>query len=231
MKNTLLLFALSISVISIAQTDEKNFKNEIGFNASGFASNYLNFGGGVISNNPYTFTYKRFFNSGAIRTGLSANGSKFDDNRFVNNGADQTNFVLDSRIGYEWSAKLAEKWSLIYGIDALFGLNNFKRKSFQKLWDGTANVPVTNVSVNNNQTVGIGPIAGIEWAVTKRIALYTEARLYGRYTEIESGTKWDGVTDELRFRFGSSLDDNIRSSFQKDIILFVPLDIFVTIKF
>ncbi len=231
MKPTLFLLALFCSILSFGQSTDVAFKNEIGFNGSGFASNYLNFGGGVVSNNPYLITYKRFFQNGAMRVGLNANGLRFDDNRFVNNSADQIDFSLDARVGYEWKSELSEKWSLIYGVDALYGVNNFTRKSYQNLWDGSKLAPVTNVSVNNNQTFGAGPIAGIEWAITNRIALYTEARFYGRYTEIESGTKWENVTDELRHRFGSSLDNNVRSSFQRDLVLFVPLDVFVSIKF
>ena len=231
MKSTLLFLLIVSSFFAWGQLDETIKKNELGFNASGFASNYLNFGGAVISNNPYVITYKRFFNNGAIRFGVNANGLRFDDNRFVNNSSDQINLVFDSRIGYEWKSPLSQKWTFIYGVDGLYGVNNFKRKTYQTLWDGNKNAPVTNVSINNNQTVGFGPIAGIEWSITDRIALYTEARFYGRYTEIESGTKWEDVTDELRHRFGASLDDNVKSSFQKDIVVFVPLDIFVTIKF
>lgn len=227
MKTTLSLILCFITTIALAQEP----KNTLGINGTQFIANYLNFGGSVTSNNPYLVLYNREMGKGHLRTGVNLRYQDFDDNRFIQNKADEKNNLINLRVGYALTQPLGERFTLIYGGDLLYGHSVFERKSQQQVWTGSGTEMVTNVSVNSSDSYGGGLVGAIRFNITDRVSLYTESRLYAQYQEIEQGNRWEDVSQELRDQFPNSFPDNVNESFMKNINFFVPLDIFVQFNF
>ncbi len=218
------------SIDSKAQLLE-NSSNSIGINATGFVGNYLSFGGSVVSTNPYWITYNRRIGPGSIRFGMNIQITREDDNRFQGSPIDRESSNVDLRLGYAWSKKISKRFDFIYGADLIYGDELMHQRNVQQIWDGTKMNKFHNVSVNNMQTYGAGVIGGIQFQINDKIALYTEGSLYARYQEMQQGVKWEGVSDELRLRFPNAFDNRVFDSFNKDLMVTLPVDIYLTFNF
>jgi hypothetical protein len=228
---SLFVVLLMLSTHLLSAQDHVSPKNSVGINATGFVANYLNFGGNVQTNNPYIFIYNRDIGPGTIRFGFDINGNITDDNRFVNNTADLRESQWDARLGYSWSKEISKRFDLIYGADLIYGESNFYRKTKQNFWTQTGIQSVDNITINDTKTYGAGPIAGIQFNVNEKIALYTEARLYGRYQEMKQGFKYENVSEELLTQFPNNFHNNVFDSFNKDVNIYLPLDIYLIFNF
>jgi len=202
-------------------------------NATGFVSNYFSFGGNTFSNNPYILGYKRIIKNSAFRVGV--NYSLFNTNRQVNPQQPRSynqGSRFDLRIGYEGRKFLSPKWVWFYGLDVTRLASQSSSKTTQKFGGGiTGPVDVTNISSSSNISSGGGPITGLQWNISKRIAVLAEARAYLLYSENRSNTKWEDVPENIRIMNPTIFEERNNVDYITDFRIFLPLDVFVVFKF
>jgi hypothetical protein len=161
-------------------TDETDFipKNkgiELGLNITSTLAGFFNSGGDRTGSDPYFLSLKIASPTGAIRIG--AYGALKKENTFQcnNNICGErvlNNTAFNLRAGYEWRTPISQRFLFFWGIDGIFK------------WD--ANETVTNFQgqggsaliANRKIGFGGGGVAGVQFWLSKRIALSTETSLY-----------------------------------------------------
>lgn len=219
-----LISALLCMVSFLAVAQESETKQSIGVNGTQFIANYLNFGGFVNSNNPYMILYTRDMGPGHLRAGANLFMRQTDDNRNPNMRADEKVSQLNLRVGYGFSKPLGKRFNLLYGADIFYGNGQNYRSTEMQVWTQNGLVRMVQISENNSQQYGAGLIGAIDFSLGERVRLYTESRLYAHYEEREQGIKWQGEGSD-------QFTDNVNKSFDKQLQLFLPLDIFIQLQF
>lgn len=150
----------------------KRNEHQIGLNATQFFKQFINFGGNAnIPISPYLFSYKILNRKNllAFRSGLglaiAQNKQNTDQSTFTGNS-----IALDGRLGFEKQFNLHKRWDVWAGFDVPFNLLNEK--------SSTNNPNFDRVTLTNRFNYGYGPVFGIQWNITNRISLFTEASLY-----------------------------------------------------
>jgi len=182
----LLLLGLNTSIFSQTQTEEPaTYKNEIGVDITTLLSNIFGWGQNYYVYdyypynyyygyaNSYLFSYKRHFNSSAIRFGMNANmmSSNAGDNVYtVDNIYRMTR--MDFRLGYEWETMVGKKIEIYYGVDAVMHTYNYT-SDVDYVDDTTSDYK----SISSASSLGGGPLVGISWYVLPRLKLSTDASL------------------------------------------------------
>ncbi|MEM7374004.1 MAG: hypothetical protein AAF587_35760 [Bacteroidota bacterium] len=136
------------------------------FSALGNASNQIDPG-----RFPWSYKY-RFAKGNAFRLGIgvSVNVENQDRNQFTT-----FNQFGSLRLGYEWRTYLDKRWLTYFGIDAI-GDYTVEQAIVATQFDFTT-IKLESIGI------GGGPVFGLQFALTKRIILGTEASLYGIYAE------------------------------------------------
>lgn len=150
--------------------------HEIGVNISEFVKTFIvpnnntNLGANATT---YLLTYKTIFKGGpTIRLGLGGQLSKkqIDDDDFSGIQT-QINNQFNGRLGFEWQFNLGRKWNCYAGVDAIYssGKSRVETPDFP---------PDVTVVETKSSTFGGGPVAGIQFRISKRLSLLTETALY-----------------------------------------------------
>jgi hypothetical protein len=120
---------------------------------------------------PYWLAYKWLYKEGrAIRAGVGADFKTFKDR--LGNFADNkktTIWSFDTRLGYEFQKRLAERWVWSYGMDGYYG--QFKDKT---VIDSGFDV---NTDVVSGTSFGFGILMGIRYDFNSRVSLGSEMSL------------------------------------------------------
>jgi len=151
MKRIFLLFTIALfSTFSYSQ--DLNYNRQIGFDATGFLSQFLNFGGSSSNRSPYFFTYRKYGEKKNTRIGLGAQL----DLQFTN---ERTSSSIDFRVGEERFHDYGKRWRAFYGWDFKAGLD-----------------VITNPNSSNaaNIRIGAAPFAGLQFRLNERISFATE---------------------------------------------------------
>ena len=150
MKRIYLLFTFCILATSFYAQDY-NYNRQIGFDATGFLSQFL-LGGSSINQSPYYFTYRKFGDTQNTRIGFGADlDIQFSNERSSNS--------IDYRVGKEKFSDFGKHWRAFYGTDFKAGL------------DMILNVNATNAV---NIRIGVAPVAGLQFRLNERISFSTE---------------------------------------------------------
>ncbi len=180
MRSFLTCLLITLSVYSFALTDsvavtkEKKTRHYVFANTTFFLKQIINLSNQNIAVSPYIVGYKCFFKKHGVRLSVGGSFSKkteFPDStstRITNNNS------LDYRVGYEYNYKFGKRWTFQTGIDAV-GRTNFLYSKANSSFD-----IVTTSSPSNS--LGGGPFLGIQFNISKRIALFTETAFYYSYT-------------------------------------------------
>lgn len=214
-----------------AQETKTEQRHELAFNASQFISNYLNFNGFAQTNNNYLLTYKYDLGPMRLRTGLNAFAQ--NSNRTDNWGNDFSSHNINFRIGVEKQKEISRKFSAFYGVDIVSMWSGSKQTQDNiELFDGNEVVEVSRSQLNTGESYGIAPVVGLQFKMTNRLSLYTEARAVFAYSENENYLEWDMITDDLRNFYGDEFfDRNFRGSYTNQFQMFIPLDVFIALSF
>src|SRR5690606_17559665 len=86
-----------------------------------------------------------------------------------------TNQYLDARLGYERSITLSKRWGAFYGLDAVFGMDNYESESS---FDN-GGMPTSQKESESVLEYGGGPVLGIRFRISDRISIFTETFVYG----------------------------------------------------
>ncbi len=187
--NIFLLFSSSLFAQNIEPlvTTKKPFQIQAGVNVISFVRQFMNFSGNNSNGttSPYSVNVKAFkqiANQDALigirlGTGYVNNNSVTESSISVTNILNET---FDFRVGIEYQKAINKKWIGYVGIDYISQKisNNNNTRYFD------AGVSSDNIYLINRTTKmdGAGFVFGMQFYVTKRIALATEATYY--YSDI-----------------------------------------------
>lgn len=153
---------------------------EAGINVSEFVKTFLvpnnnnNLGANATT---YLLSFKTIFKGGpAIRFGLGGNytNKKVDDDDFSGIQT-QVNSQFNTRLGFEWQFNLGRRWNFYAGVDGIFSTGKTRVE--------TPNFPPDKTIVETKTTAfGGGPVAGVQFRISKRISLLTETAVYAKST-------------------------------------------------
>jgi hypothetical protein len=226
-----LLFIFGNSALNAQESSKDIYRSTVSVNATMFFANFVNFGN-VQMNTPYIIDYRYNFNpKHQIRTGLNFVHSTSNSKEFNNpDRVYRENTMIDFRIGYLYNSKVAKKWNLFYGIDLIYSENNNniqnKTNIFANNQQGTARITTNSIS----NSMGGGPLLGLQWNITDRISLWTESRFVYRYNENIQSFTWDEFSIDISGEESRFEIDN-KEDFSSNTFLFMPLDVFVAFKF
>ena len=173
MKKILLLCLISLFYSNhygqrqTTQKSSENRKFELGVNATHFLSNIFSLSNEKESTR-YAFTTK-LLHSNLIGTRLSI-GGKYDQ-KGQEFGNKSFNISYNARLGVEFRRPIGSKFDILFGADVFGQYQESKSTTFINSGNVTAGTKL--------KSLGVGPALRIEYALTDRIVLMTEAFLYG----------------------------------------------------
>jgi hypothetical protein len=211
----LILFVFSLD--TMAQIEEKRYKNEFSLNLTNalakFSGNRL-----LLSSpdEPYVFGFKSALskkeNPKYMRFGI--NGDYVESNDFRNFATFNTTSFISASLGLEERIKIQKTLVFFYGID-LFYFNK------QETTVSTVFTPKTfDIKLQNSREIfGISPLFGINWEVIKRVRIFTESYIRINTELISRTLEEDGFKQSLE------------KTQQYKLSVFMPSTIHVSIAF
>ncbi len=157
------IFLFCQNITLNAQDTSKILRHELGFNATNFVKQILNFSSTTIPFSPYTITYKYLGNNFNVRFGAGVTTSK-ETEKIQNSTNDRTtkNYAMNYRFGIEKQSIITKHWKCYYGIDLMYdyvdNTSNFSSSSIRSRYDGN----------------GAGLVYGLQYYFNKRISLFLE---------------------------------------------------------
>lgn len=176
---------------------ERKFFNEIGIGTS-IITQFLKSEENANDQNPYFLTYKLVYRNVALRAGF---GGKLDESEsFIDGTTDiltlkKSNF--DWRIGLEYRMSIGKKWIGTFGADYV------AKKAFDEI---ISNSGFDKVVIADNQTGSGGGLAiGVQYALTPKLMLGTEAAFYYLNMERRQATTFENLPE---FNTDPEIDNN-----------------------
>lgn len=187
--NIFLLFSSSLFAQNIEPlvTTKKPFQIQAGINVISFVRQFVNFSGNNnnITTSPYSINvkvFKQIAKQDAL-IGIRLGSGYVNNNSVTESSISVTNILnetFDFRVGIEFQKAINKKWIGYVGIDYISQKisNNNNTRYFD------AGVPSDNIYLINRTTKmdGAGFVFGMQFYITNRIALATEATYY--YSDI-----------------------------------------------
>lgn len=199
----------------------------IGLQANPLLRQILNFGANEAINNPYllraAIRQPNSRNEYSLGLGFTYNFNESNDNIKTDN------FNTDFRLGYAKKHLLGSRFEAGIGIDLLGQVGNAKTVAINNFGGGN----VTDSTVTNTTSkqfgFGLGPRISLDYYISKRVKIGTEASLYWLNRTAEQKV----VVENFRTNFNGNLDytrtedkDNTRNS---NVSLNIPVAIYLTI--
>ena len=187
-----------------------NRRTEIGLNITGVLANFLNAEGSNLPVDPYLFNLK-VVRKNTFRLGLNSKVSKFSD---FNDGFNQRTVreqIFQVRAGVERRIAVHPRLLVHWGGDVLAEVQKSRVESSGGFGQATLR--------NNATGGGLGPVLGLQFALTRRITISTEAAMYFMARQ---------VRERQDFDFGPSVD---RSRTEYVFNPYVPSSLYLNIAF
>jgi hypothetical protein len=179
--------AINITFSSDEETKkERKIFHEIGIGTS-IITQFLKTEESAINQNPYFLTYKLAFENFAVRAGL---GGKLDETEsFIDGTTDKLTVKksnVDWRVGMEYRMPIGEKWLGTFGADYV------AKKTFD---ERVSNSGFDKVVISDNQVGSGGGLAiGVQYALTPKLMLGTEAAFYYLNVERKQTTTFENLS-------------------------------------
>jgi|ERR1043165_3248695 hypothetical protein len=176
---TLLVCLLVVFAFAENDTLKVNAKfkpqHQLFANTTFFLKQIISLSNQNIAISPYIVGYKCFFHKEhGIRASVGGSFSKkteFPDSvstRITNNNS------IDYRLGYEYRHLFGKRWYLQTGLD-IVGRQTLSSTKANSTFD------IVKTGTNSNG-IGAGPFIGIQFNISKHIALFTETAFYYSYS-------------------------------------------------
>jgi hypothetical protein len=175
---TALFFLMSLN--TFAQSDSlkvvkpKKAQHQVFINSTFFLKQIISLSNQTIAISPYIVGYKCFFKNHGIRTAFGGSFSKKTEFPDSSSTRITGNNSIDYRVGYEYRHFFGKHWNLSTGVDVV------GRSSFGKVKANSEFDIVTTSTPSNS--LGAGPFLGIQYNISKHVALFTEVAFYYSYT-------------------------------------------------
>jgi len=159
-----------------AQSEKKKLNNEIGTDITSLIEQVLNFNQNEFYypySATYHITYKRLLNKFNLRFGIGGISSSDSD-------GEDSSLRINYRFGVEKAIDLGKRWNFYYGVDFIHNLtNNRNEVHFQ-------NGGWQQGSERKNSVMGFSPLFGIEFKLSNRVALQTEANFVAYFSKVSN---------------------------------------------
>ncbi len=166
-----LIFLFSVSLFGQEKERKSKRNTEVGLNITNTLAGFFNSGGSGLSKDPYLFSLKFGNSKGAAR--FATNFNTQSKSEFLINGNRKVEeSLIFFRGGYEFRKPIDKRFMIYYGIDATVEYQ-LEKVDFSLFNSGSI------FTENSTFGVGGGPVLGIQFQLMKRIALSTEASIYG----------------------------------------------------
>jgi len=170
---------------------------ELGGNITLFFKQIFNLSNSIFPTLPYDLTYKYICGRNAFRAGLGftlanssiTNSTVSTNSQPANSGGPDvaiptTNNQMNLfyRVGWEHRYRLDRRWSAYLGVDIAgqYGTNNSASSSTQNGLPNNYSY-VKNTDNITIQSIGGGPVGGIQFNINKKLSLFTEIPFYFQY--------------------------------------------------
>lgn len=176
MKRPYIIFLLAFcSVALFAQDDDrdKRFKTEIGLNITNTLAGFFNSGGSGLSKDPYLFSLKFAGRKGALR--FATNFKSGSNSEFLSSGTGRRDVKQSEAVvrgGFEFRKPIEHGFTIYYGLDGVIEIENEEVEFFSSNFEDIK-------STKSTTGFGGGPVLGMQYQLSKHIALSTEASIYG----------------------------------------------------
>ena len=198
----LLIFSLVLPTMTMAQTKKETKKNEIGTDITALIEQILNFNQSEFYtpySATYQITYKRHFKGFSTRTGIGGGTYSEDvDNNFSEEVFKRTSKKIDYRIGIEKPVELSKRWNFYYGLDFRHSISN-ARNDFNYQNGGWR-----YGSERKGSVIGFSPLFGLEFRISERIALQTEANFIAYFSKNTNQPIITKISDNPSFEMPST---------------------------
>ena len=186
MRSLTLILIFSFLAGSLIGQSDSTFR-EVGLNATPFVNQYLDLGSGDgESSSPYMITLEQRFKKKGARAGFgvaTSNSTVHPDDDFTEPEFSSHSLALDVRCGWVLYKELSKRWSLKYGVDAIFsydGSNN-TTTSPPDLFGNRATVKLKSITAQP----GISPFLFAQFHITPHFSIGTELLARAAYFEIK----------------------------------------------
>lgn len=186
---TLLLGLLIVTNVSFAQEDEsleKVHQNELSLNIRQIVNVFWGFPAPPVITDPYMLQYRQYIGEmGAIRIGAGVQMNNLETQ--IDTITQTHKFsALDFRAGWQFNEEAGKRFLFYYGADLFFASANNEQKYHVNSYGWI-------YTENSSKDIGIAPLIGLQFYLTPRVSLGTEANF--RIASVKSSTK---NTYELR---------------------------------
>lgn len=202
LKNNLFILMLIVPAMLTAQSETTTFKNEFGTDVIGLVQEILNFNNtqfGAPYAPIYHLTYKRHFEKMSLRVGVGGNISadEVTDNA-INEIIKNSRSLFNYRIGVEKSMNLSKRWNFYYGVDFKHLIDN--GRTDYSAQNGGWRIG----SDRKSSRLGLSPLFGIEFRITDRVALQTEANFMAYHLKVTNQPLITQISDNPSFPMPST---------------------------
>jgi len=148
-------------------TTKKEFKNVVGMDATGLLRQFFNLNTTTYYSYPNIISYKRIFNSNALR--ISAGGNISTNNDKTNDTLEgkMTRNELNANIGFEHYSYISKRLNLFFGADAIVRYYNYDQLS-------PRSATTSYRYIQTDYGYGASPLLGIQFIINSRLSIATE---------------------------------------------------------
>ena len=229
-------------------TKKCKFNHEVGINATLLLKQVFNLSNNTFPTLPYDLTYKliRNNNKWAVRAGVgvtmnnssvsstttSTNQNQISGpNEIVPTTTNSTNIFY--RVGWERRYAIDSRIIAFAGFDfaGQYGTSNSQSSNVFNNLPGSYSYTKTT---DNTSTMmyGGGPVAGIQFFLTKRLSLFTEIPIYFFYsTQKEVTDNYQNQLDSNSGTYISSDNQQIQATKGSKLSITLPVTLYLAIKF
>jgi hypothetical protein len=195
--------------------DDKDAKNEMGFDMSYFLSLFKSLQTAEPSN-IFSVQYNRDLSEKiTLRTTLGLGYQNLNNKQDTLPSLNSKDFQCFIRVGLAWEKKIYGRWQIYYGADIEYQLGN---SSEQQLTQYANDI---NIYTDKYYEIGAGPFLGLTLFLNSKVSLNIETNLHFFYSD----SREDNVNLERPALTNHTDIKGMTTSF------YVPQDIFLNMKF
>lgn len=168
-----LFFIFASHSFSQDQNSDFSFSGHyLGLQANELIRQLVNFGDSEVPDNPYFFTYNYNSVSGdGLNVGFALTSNSIEDNDDFSNTSTKINRFF-MRVGYEKKSQISKRFYYSWGVDLV--IDSDKNETINE--DTFSNNKITTTSTLSGW--GLGPRFTINYRITDRLIIGTEANYY-----------------------------------------------------
>lgn len=241
LRSALFLVALSFSVAAPAQ-DTTAKHCEFGFNTTLLLKQVFNLSNNTFAMLPYDLTYKRINGNHAWRFGLGVDVDLQNVTTETSGGGTVSgpdpvgptysrNGLLSLREGWEKRFDMDKRFTAWLGVDLVEAYGNNSAQSISVFNNLPSNYSYSRTTLSGNTIeAGLGPVAGIQFALTKRLSLFTEAPLYAVFHYEKQETE-NYTNQYFGGGYNAELNKETITTSKLNLSFTMPVTLYLALKF